>query len=315
MIYKVSNVIENINKLLLELRNDYHDYGFISYIDGEYGLRVGIYNSLCYNFYINCKENKKTVIGICFKGNTSFLNKLCDHIIEIQDITFDTMPNIYQGSDGWNTEYVLGLFCNEYEVMLDKMQFQNEFYTLHSDGSRLINKKNNLVDNTNSFIYAKIDEKDFTIYGDPINWLRINLHISNKEYNKILGGSIAIWIRNTNKWPFRNTPKDIYEHIFNYCIINKKTCYVFMDLIPVEIPKSEYIIDSTVRIKGRPDFDHFLSICDICDYFVGSNSGSSEFVLAYSKTNVKYISSGYFFNSLLNQRMNPNDCILNLNNL
>ena len=57
MIYKVSNQISDIKNLLTSLKDKYDDYAFISYVHGEYGIRVWVYNSLCYDFYKKCKQN------------------------------------------------------------------------------------------------------------------------------------------------------------------------------------------------------------------------------------------------------------------
>jgi hypothetical protein len=50
MIFKVSNNEDDIEKLLFSLKESYGEYAFISYIDGEYGMRVAAYNSLVYKF-------------------------------------------------------------------------------------------------------------------------------------------------------------------------------------------------------------------------------------------------------------------------
>jgi len=292
MIYKIGNKIEDIKNLLISLKNKYDDYAFMSYIDGEYGIRVWVYNSLCYDFYKNCKKNNTTVIGICFKGTKSFLTPACDHIIEIQDIAFDVTKeeildnsqyssnhskdafvpnNLYQGSDGRSLEYIRGLHCDEYEKMLEEINFQTIFYTLHCDGSRYINKKG--WGYTNNCIKPyKINNIDFSISSIQ-NWMDNNLFIENKESPSLTNNAIAIWIRNTNKWPERNIGATIYDPVFEYCILNKKKCYVFQDLIPIDLPNSEYIIDSTIRFKQRPDFDNFVDICNKCDYFIGADSG------------------------------------------
>ena len=52
MIYNISNNETEIKEFLIHLREIYGDYAFISYIDGEYGIRVWVYNSIVYNFYM-----------------------------------------------------------------------------------------------------------------------------------------------------------------------------------------------------------------------------------------------------------------------
>ena len=335
MIYKVSNQISDIKNILISLKDKYEDYAFISYIDGEYGMRVKIYSSLCYDFYKKCKQNNKIVVGICFKGTKSFLTHCCDNIIEIQDIAFDTTKeeivdnsqyssnhandgfvpkNLYQGNDGWSLEYIRGLHCDKYEKMLEEINFENIFYTLHCDGSRFINKKGWKHVN-NNFEPYKINNIDFS-FSSIQHWIDNNLFIEEKEYNSYTNNAISIWIRNTNKWTQRNMKPFIYNAIFNYCINNKKKCYVFQDLIPIKLPNNEYIIDSTIRFKQRPDFDNFLNICNKCDIFIGPDSGATEFILAYSKTNVKCTSIPTpCQKQLLMKRNNKNDSMLNVNSL
>lgn len=334
VIYRTDNKIKNIKNLLNSLKGKYGDYSFISYIDGEYGIRVHVYNSLCYDFYKKCKQNNKTVVGICFKGTKSFLRNCSDHIIEIQDIAFNSTKkeivdnsrysanhkndgyvakNLYEGKDGWSLEYIRGLHCDEYENMLEEINFKNIFYTLHCDGSRYINKKGVALVSNNLIPY-KINNTEFYIPSIQ-SWIDNNLFIEEKEYNPYTNNAVAIWIRNTNKWPERNMSPHIYNSVFDFCIKNKKTCYVFQDLQPVKIPDNEYIIDSTIRYKNRPNFDKFLDICNKCDYFIGADSGSTEFILVHSKTSVKYTAINISMQSMINKRMNKNDSILHLDNL
>lgn len=330
MIYKVSNQIIDIKNILISLKDKYEDYAFISYIDGEYGIRVWVYNSLCYDFYKKCKQNNKTVVGICFKGTKSFLRDCCDVIIEIQDIAFDATKeeivdnghdsvnhannsfvpnNLYQGKDGWSLEYIRGLSCDEYEKMLEEINFQNIFYTLHCDGSRYINKKG-WAYTGNCLNPYKINNTEFSLA--PIqNWIDNNLFIEENEYSSYTSNAVAIWIRNTNKWPAKNISPHIYNSVFDYCINNKKTCYVFQDLIPIKLPNNDYIIDSTIRFKQRPDFDSFIDICNKCDYFIGADSGPIHLlnVLKTSNRNICLSDHRLFKNIIITN--NPIDIINN----
>jgi hypothetical protein len=310
MLYKISNNVDDIKDLLIKLKNEYGEYAFISYIDGEYGIRVRVYNSLCYEFYKNCKKRETTVIGICFLNTKSFLRNCCDHVIEIQDVVFNTTKeeiidntlysknhsssacvasNFYQGNDGWSLEYIRGLHCIEYENILNMMEFKKIFFTLHCDGARYINKLNWGYADSDLIIY-KIDNNCLPI-NNIENHVINSFHIDNINSfdNKKNKNAICMWIRNTNKWPDRNMPPHIYNSIFDYCISNKIICYVFQDLIPVVLPINEYIIDSTDRYKNRPNFDNFLNICNQCDYYIGCDSGSTELISAHSKTYIKYI--------------------------
>lgn len=290
MIFSVSNKESDIKKLLLDLRNEYGDYAFISYIDGEYGIRVWVYNSLVYDFYNLMKKQNTVCIGIVFKNTKSFLNDLCDHIIEIDDVEFysnsincenidnsstssnhinNVVPNnSYTGNDGWDLVYIRGLHSKEYEDILLEMNFSNIFYTLHVDGSRYIN----LHGCNNGYIY-KINNTDI-VFNNINDYTCINsIKICEKPKKLNKKNNIAIWIRSSNKWPGKNTPKNYYESLFNYCITNNKICYVFQDLIPVDLPCHTNIIDCTKRIKNRPDFDNFITVCSDSDIFIGSDSG------------------------------------------
>ena len=331
MLYKISNNIYDIKDLLIKLQDTYGEYAFISYIDGEYGIRVWVYNSICYNFYNKCKEQETTVIGICFLNTKSFLNNCCDHIIEIQDIAFNTTreeiidnsqcsqsllknglvtSNCYEGNDGWNPQYYIGSDYIEYENMLDMMEFKNIFYTLHCPGASYINKINTCSSDGN-IIIAKINNKNITI-NNIANYIRntFNIVTIDTNGNKKIYNAICIWIRNTTKWPHRNMSPDAYNSIFNYCISNKIKCYVFQDLIPIDLPINDYIIDSTDRYRNRPNFDKYLDICNKCDYYIGCDSGSTEFINAYSSTPIRYTS--HVTDYILS---NNNSRLLNLNDL
>lgn len=283
-----------------------------------------VYNSLVYNFYKQCKKEGKTVIGLCFLNTKSFLNNLCDHIIEINDIEFintnaseedntlysnnhinNVVPqSSYYGNDGWDLSYIRGQHCIEYEKILLEINFSNIFYTLHVDGSRYIN----LHGCNNGYIY-KINNEHTIFNNINNNTCFDNMYICEKENKHQNSRKIVICIRNTNKWLERNMPSYIYNSVFSYCIQNKILCYVFQDLIPIILPENEYIIDSTDRYKNRPNFDKYLDICNKCDYYIGANSGMTEFMIAYSSTNIKYTCS------ISHHLLNKNVSLLNLNNL
>jgi hypothetical protein len=343
MLYKISNNVDDIKDLLIKLKNEYGEYAFISYIDGEYGIRVWVYNSLCYEFYKNCKKREITVIGICFLNTKSFLRNCCDHVIEIQDVVFNTTKekiisntpfyqdyftppadadkalhcyegHYYEGNDGWNLEYYRGVDCIEYENILDMLEFKNIFFTLHCAGAAYINKLNWGHVDSNLVIY-KIDNNNLII-NNIQNHMVNSFHIDNINSidNKKIKKTICMWIRNTTKWPERNMQPYIYNSIFNYCISNKIVCYVFQDLIPVVLPINEYIIDSTDRYKNRPNFDNFLNICNQCDYYIGCDSGPTELISVHSNTYIKYINHVSSF--ILNHRNGNTFSILrNVNEL
>jgi len=192
----------------------------------------------------------------------------------------------YEGNDGWSKQYYIGIKNFKYEEFLENINFEHIFYTLFVDGSFYNNIKTNQIKYDDNIILYKIMNSDcslnITNVNNTVTHLQPIIINSNKSKNKC----IAIWIRNTNKWTFRNTKIETYQSVFNYCINNNITCYVFMDLLPIELPNSEYIINSTDRFKNRPNWDNFLNILSKCDFYIGSNSGSSEFVLFNAKINI-----------------------------
>ena len=309
MIFTVSNKESDIKNLLIKLRSDYGDYAFISYIDGEYGIRVWAYNSLVYEFYKLMKNENKVCIGIVFKNTKCFLNNLCDHIIEIDDVEFysnslnteyvdnsgpsfnhinNIVPsNSYVGNDGWDLVYIRGIHSKVYEDILLEMKFSNIFYTLHVDGSRYIN----LHGCNNGYIY-KVNNTNVVINNidNKVCINKINL-IQNfdKRNNTNKTNNIVIWARNSNKWPGKNINKDNYETLFNYCIKNNKKCYVFQDLIPIEMPNHTNIIDCTKREKNRPDYDNFIKVCSDSDIFIGADSGPYYLLIHHSIPIMKMI--------------------------
>lgn len=291
MIFSVSNKESDIKELLLKLRSEYGDYAFISYIDGEYGIRIWVYNSLVYAFYNLMKSQNRVCIGIVFKNTKSFLNNLCDHIIEIDDVEFHSnalnseivdnnqystnhtnsiVPtNSYYGNDAWDLVYIRGMHSKLYEDILLEMNYSNIFYTLHVDGSRYIN-----IHGCNTGHLYKVNNENAIFKSNDINVICINSrHVCEKYQKTTITNNIVIWIRNSNKWPHKNTPKHYYESLFDYCITNNKNCYVFQDIVSVALPVHNNIIECNDRIKNRPDFDNFIKICSSSDVFIGADSG------------------------------------------
>lgn len=286
IIHKV-NSLDNLESLLTHYKNN--NYGYISYITGEYGITIKTYKTYVYNFYQELKKNNIKTVGFVFKNTTSFLYNCCDEIIEYQDIEFDNINNnmsSYEGNNGYAKQYIIGIKNFKYEELLEKINFQHIFYTLFVDGSYHNNIKSNQITYNNNIILYKIMNNDCSIYitsdYNIITHSEPFIINSNKSNNRC----IAIWIRNTNKWNFRNTRIETYQSVFNYCINNNITCYVFMDLLPIELPNSKYIINSTNRFKNRPNWDNFLNILSKCDFYIGSDSGSSEMVFLNIKINI-----------------------------
>ena len=269
MLYKISNKIEDIKNLLSKLKEEYADYAFISYIDGEYGLRLHMYNSIVINFIKEIRKNNLQIIGICFLGEKIFLENICDHIIEIQDVKFFHTQNevnplsnthktsnhnsffvpshFYNGSDGWNLSYIRGLHDDKYETMLSDINFKNIFYTLHCDGARYINKVNHCYNG--ELIVGKINNNNVSALMDLNNIINLLNCPKNLSFNLKENNSIIIWIRNTNKWPIRNIPSIYYNTLFTLCIKNKIKCYVIQDFIKIPLPNSEFIIDKKTSLK------------------------------------------------------------------
>lgn len=286
MIHQVSSLNE-LETVLKEFKNN--NYGYISYIIGEYGMVINYYKTYVFNFYQELKKRNIKTVGFIFKNTQSFIYNCCDEIIEYQDIEFDNTNNnisSYYDNDGWALQYIRGIINYEYEEILNRIDFENIFYTLSLDGSYHYNKKNgfNPIFYNNHINLYKIMNNECSIYI-PL-YYGITPYANNIITNdKVKKRNIAIWIRNTNKHPFRNTYLETYNTVFNYCIINNINCYVFLDLLPVELPESIYIKNCTERFKNRPNWDNFLNILSNCDFYIGSDSGSSEFVLLNIKIN------------------------------
>jgi hypothetical protein len=330
MIYSVSNNENDIKNLLFQLREIYGDYAFISYIDGEYGIRVWVYNSLVYEFYSKMKSINKICVAIVFKNTKSFLNNLCDHIVEIDDIEFLSnttehiedgdqnsmnhtenivLKNTYFGNDGWNLSYIRGLHCPLYEQILLELNFSNIFYTLHVDGSRYIN-----LHGCNNGIIYKINNENAVFHNINNNTCINSIQVCAKENHHERSNKIIIYLRNSNKWPHKNISPEIYNTLFDYCIFNNKICHVFQDLIPVVLPNHSNIIDSTKRFKNRPDFDYFINKSNECDIFLGEDSGPLYLLLHQNKNILKLCTSCIQYNNNVINNVNKNELINILNN-
>ena len=279
------------------------------------------------------KSQNKTCIALVFKGTKCFLNNLCDHIIEIDDIEFastlnnkiednsstslnhinNVVPsNSYYGNDGWDLTYIRGIHSALYEDILLEMNFSNIFYTLHVDGSRYIN----LYGCNNGYLYKANNQNvvfhnvnnDTTCINAINNIFKENTpsHVTNK---------IVIWIRNTNKMPYRNIQIDYYNALFDYCIANNKICYVFQDIIHIELPIHDNIIECNDRFKNRPNFDNFVKICSDCDIYIGADSGPT-YLLMHQCINILKICTGnvhYTNNNIINN-INNKSLLLNVLN-
>lgn len=305
IIHKVNSLVE-LEPLLIHFKNN--NYGYVSYIAGEYGMVIKAYKTVVYEFYQELKKYNIKTVGFVLKNTTSFLYNCCDEIIEYQDIEIDNINNnmpSYEGNDGWASQYTNGMINLKYEELLEKINFKHIFYTLFVNGFSFVNKKHNyekISYNSNVILYEIFNNNySYCINNKSnLNYSQPFIINSNKSKNKC----IAIWIRNTNKWPQRNTLTETYKSVFDYCINNNITCYVFMDLLEIELPTSNYIINSTDRFKNRPNWDNFLNILSKCDFYIGSDSGSSEIVLLNVKINMlfqSFDSNNYVFNKIINK--------------
>ena len=313
-IIESSSNINDIKKILTNIKSNYPNISFISYVDGEFGLRMMIYSTIVNLFVKKQKENNQIIVGLCFKGLTFYIKDYCDFIIEINDSTFSFIQssdkmNIdnsahslnhyngtvssykYNGNDGWNLFYIRGIHNDEYEKMLDSFNFSDIFYTTHCDGSRYINK-NGIVINGN-ISCGKIKNQHFYFYfPDCLQ----TYHQKINKYKTPHNDNICVWIRNTNKHPSRNMSYSIYNSLFNYCIQNKKRLYIFLDLIKVEVPQNEYLIICDVKMEYSLNLDNFLEVCKNCSVFICTNSGITDIVSYYLDINVLLNSGPDFSN-------------------
>ena len=87
-IIKIDNNLQSFYNIITELKNQHPNLAFISYMGGEIGFKVVLYNSLVHHFSMFQREQQNLIVGLCFIGNTFYLKHYCDIIIEVQDIAF-----------------------------------------------------------------------------------------------------------------------------------------------------------------------------------------------------------------------------------
>lgn len=299
IVHKIYN-LDELKKILSYFKNN--NYAYISYIIGEYGIVNSIYKIITYNFYLKMKEMGIKTVAFVLKGMKQFAYNCCDEIIEYQDIEINDNTNEigifsnngYYGNDGTAKEYIFGMRSKNYEFILKSMSFSNLFYTLHCDGTHLYNNFSTydetytIINPENDYmIYYKINDINIIIEPRIISYQKYYKYKQpeiKKNFNEKTR-NIAIYIRNTNKHTFRNTLKETYETVFNYCINNKIFCNVFLDLIPIKLPENKYIINKTDRFKNRPNWDTIIDIINNCDFYIGSDSGASEFIASNCNIN------------------------------
>ena len=319
-IIKIDNNIQSFYNVITVLKNEHPNLAFISYIDGEIGFRVILYNSLVYQFATKQRELKNPIVGLCFIGNTFYLKQYCDIIIEVQDIafqweSFDTsspeqlshanhfpIMTPYAGNNGDHPFYNKGYFNHQYEQILYNMQLSNIFFTYHCASSWHTSGELNRIQTSMDIVdldIGKIDNKYYKIFDkallEHIKILNNDTHINGSMYrtmsftkftkNIVANDNIVVWIRKTNKYPERNMPEEIYLTLFNYCIINKKHLHIFLDLEKVDVPKNEYLHIYDFRKNNQPLLDEFVKICNKSYLFIGCDSGTSWVAAYYSKVN------------------------------
>jgi hypothetical protein len=305
-VLKVSNKIEDVRAVLIGLKIQYGErMSFVSYIDGEYGCRVMLYHSVVRDFAAKQHARNNVVISLVFKGLTFYVQEYSDIIIEIQSPFFEGTPDSeevgidnsqtswnhceqivphtkYTGSDGWNLNYIRGVHDDRYEEIIKELELQNIIYTTHYDGSRRFNVHNN-ANYHETFLYGKIYDTNIVGNGEDI----LTLCQPNIEKTTQKNDNICLWIRNTNKHPYRNIPPEMYNRLFQYCIEQKKHLYVFQDLVAVPLPESEYVHECQhIKEDNIPMMDQFLDICKTCYIFVGATSGIADIVSVYSAVNI-----------------------------
>lgn len=320
IVIKIDNTLQSFYNEMTRLKSEHPNLSFISYIDGEIGFRVILYNSLVYQFATKQRELNNFIVGLCFIGNTFYLKHYCDVVLEVQDIafqweSFDTsspeqlsqrnhFPTVdpYAGNNGSHPFYNTGYYNHQYEQILLDMNLSNIFFTYHCASawhtSGELNRYQTSMDIVDLDIgkinnnYYKIFDKDLL---EQIKILHNDKHINGAMYrimsfNKfkkqlVKNDNIVVWIRKTNKYPERNMPEEIYLTLFNYCISNKKHLHIFLDLEKVTVPINEYLHVYDFRKNNQPLFDEFVKICNKSYIFIGCDSGSSWIAAHYTKVN------------------------------
>ena len=297
-----SNNLQEIKTLILSLLTENKKSAFFSYIDGEYGIRLHVYYSLGKMFYNEMKKMDIPVIALIFKGQTWSVSECSDIVIEVQssygfshntDLTEqeynDNKNNhswvptgVYTGSDGWKPQYFKGFRDNEYENMIDSFKFSNIFYTTHCDGSKYTNPyTETIVDGEEGFLY-KVNDQNIILNNIRPDYVERYFTTNTlKQTNK--SRDYLLWIRNTNKWPQRNTPQSLIDNICKFCIATKRKCYVIQDLQETPVPDNEYIINylrsddsNGLYMKGSIHIDNIIELSKKCGVYIGADSGASE---------------------------------------
>jgi hypothetical protein len=313
-IIQCSNNLQEIKTLISSLLTENEKSAFFSYIDGEYGIRLHVYYSLGKMFYNEMKKIGIPVVALVFKGQTWSVSECSDIVIEVQSsygfshntelteqeyndnkINPSWVPTgVYTGSDGWRQEYFKGFHDNEYENMIGGFNFSNIFYTTHCDGSKYTNPHTETLVDGEGFLY-KVNDQNIILNNIRNDYLgRYFTTNTLKQTNK--SRDYLLWIRNTNKWPQRNTPQTLIDNICKFCIATKRKCYVIQDLQETPVPDNEYIINylrsddsNGLYMKGSIHIDNIIELSKKCGVYIGADSGASEIIAANINIPVKSI--------------------------
>ena len=319
-VLQIPNHLDDFKNAIINLQNVVGEkLAFISYIEGEFGYRVLHYSSNVKEFAMKQRELGHFILAVCFKGNTFYLQDCCDLCIEIQgkvfshikpattnhfaninpevpylegSVTtlahpFEVPTSFYAGENGFDLHYLRGTHDTEYEAYINSCNFKNCIYTLRPDGLGIVTPHSVTLNSPRSLFTAG------KLQGQPFNCPTDFKELSSKllVYNppkprktvEMKNNKIAIWVRMTNKDPQRNFSVIVLDALFDYCIANKIYLYIFLDLIPIPVRESEYII---VCNREEHTWDAFVKICSECYLYIGCSSGTSEMVYAYTDTHL-----------------------------
>jgi|UniRef100_A0A6C0IKR6 hypothetical protein len=323
-----SNNLQDIKNVISSLITENENCAFFSYIDGEYGIRLHLYYSLGKMFYNEMKTMDIPVVALVFKGQTWSVSECSDIVIEVQssygfshntELTEkeynDNKSNpswvptgVYTGSDGWRQEYFKGFHDAQYEKMIDDFNFSNLFYTTHCCGSKYTNPHMETPVNGTGCLY-KINNQNVILNNIVNNYVEKYFTINTlKQTNN--SKDYLLWIRNTNKWPTRNTPQSIIDNICKFCIATKRKCYVIQDLQETIVPDNEYIINylrsdnsNGLYMKGSIHIDNIIELSKKCGVYIGADSGASEIMATNINIPMKTLgASSIYRNVILPQR-------------
>jgi len=257
IIIKIDNSLQSFYNVITDLKKQYPNLAFISYVGGEIGFKVILYNSLVYHFSMIQRQQKNLIVGLCFIGNTFYLKHYCDIIIEVQDIAFtykkedlyeetiDTgyfplkrpekpldfiwfpANKPYAGPNPLHHFYKIGYYNEEYEKMLINLQFSNIFFTFFCSSCEYISGEIGnirVTENVVDLILGKFNNNYYNITTmDSLLEYKKKLDVT---VNEILSCLISFrnFVKNTDKndnivvW-IRNTSIDTSRNLPQSCYL------------------------------------------------------------------------------------------------